>query len=736
MKKKKEAKKDLTPPAAAPRLGHDVEIVDFLNSNNDQVFTFKQLSRALQYTTKAEKIELAVLLQQLGKSNAIAMLADGTFQSINPVNQLEGEVNYVNPRFAYVLDRKTDEEFFVATENLNLALDGDVVRLRPSTRKRNGKREATVTEIISRRRDTFVGRIVISPQYSYVIPDNKRTHFDIFVGREELNGAENGDKVTIKITDWGSSERNPVGVVEQVLGKAGENTTEMHAIMAEFELPWYFEEEVLAESETISEDITPEEIARRRDFRNITTFTIDPFDAKDFDDAISFEFLDNGHYEIGVHIADVTHYVQPGTLVDQEGASRATSVYLVDRTVPMLPERLSNFLCSLRPHEDKLTFSAVFELDDEGKIHNEWFGRTIIHSDRRFTYEEAQEILEGNPGEYSQELIILNQIAHRLHDERFRKGSIGFETPEVKFVLDENGKPLKVVPKVRKDAHKLVEEYMLLANKKVAEFVNRLRAKNPPPFVYRIHEPPNPEKLKVFSVFAKKFGYNVAFEGKAIAGSLNNLIGALQDKPEQDVLQHLALRTMSKAKYSTENLGHFGLAFPFYSHFTSPIRRYPDMMAHRLLWQYLNKGPEPDREELEGECLHSSNMEKLAAEAERASIKYKQVEFMQMQADRSFDGIVSGVTEWGFYVEITDTKCEGLVRISDLQDDYYELDAENYRLIGVRKKRIIAFGDKVEVRVKATNLEKRTIDLMLVENDLERYSSMKNDRGSRRPRRQ
>ena len=515
------------------------------------------------------------------------------------------------------------------------------------------------------------------------------------------------------------------GEVLEVLGKAGTHETEMHAILAEFGLPYKFPEEVEAESNAISEVIEKDEIKRRRDMRDVTTFTIDPADAKDFDDALSVQLLENGHFEIGVHIADVSHYVRPNTALEREAYARATSVYLVDRTVPMLPEKLSNNLCSLRPNEDKLTFSVVFELNENAKIVNEWFGRTVTHSDKRFTYEEAQEVLEAAArgeeaaGPFAKELTLLNQLAYKLRDERFAKGAVNFETTEVKFRLDENGKPLGLYTKIRKDAHKLIEEFMLLANKRVPEYIYR-KSKNkeqPNTMVYRIHEEPDMEKLRMFAAFASRLGYKMKLDDeKVVAKSLNQLMSELEGKPEQNALEQLAIRTMAKARYSTEDVGHFGLAFRRYSHFTSPIRRYPDMMAHRLLQHYLDGKPSPDRAEYEPACKHSSSREQLAANAERASIKYKQVEFMaSMDPERVWDGIITGVTEFGLFVEITETASEGLVRMNDLNDDFYELDKENYRLVGKRTQRFYTFGDTVKVKVKDTNISRRSMDLTLAE---------------------
>ena len=511
-------------------------------------------------------------------------------------------------------------------------------------------------------------------------------------------------------------DRSPEGEVTRVLGQAGENNAEIHSIMAEFDLPFEFPDHIEKEAESISDKITAKEIEKRRDFRDILTFTIDPVDAKDFDDALSWQILDNGNYEIGVHIADVTHYVKPESQLEKEAFDRATSVYLVDRTVPMLPERLSNGLCSLRPREDKLTFAAVFEMDDQANVINEWFGRTIIHSDRRFTYEEAQACIESNIGDYASELHKMNELAKKLRNRRFEKGAVNFETTEVRFKLDEKGKPLGIIPKIRKDAHKLIEEFMLLANKKVATYVwSMKKGENRNTFVYRTHDFPDPEKVNAFAKFAKRFGHELKTDQSAISNSLNSLMTEIEGKPEENVLQQLAIRSMAKAKYTTEAMGHFGLAFDHYTHFTSPIRRYPDMMVHRLLQHYLDRGKSVDKEDYEDKCTHSSEREKRAADAERASIKYKQVEYMQSVDDRVFKGLISGVTEWGIFIEIVETKCEGMVRMVDMKDDYYEFDEENFRVFGRSNKKMYTLGDTVYVRVKSTDIDRRTIDLEFVD---------------------
>ncbi|WP_266369050.1 ribonuclease R [Tellurirhabdus rosea] len=697
------------------------DLAAFFEINSEEAYAQTDVLEHFDVYDRKMKLIVHGLLGELTDDGQLTRHPDGRFQ-FNPQDRsVEGRVDHVNPRFAFIItgdgDRETD--IYVSTDDLNGAIDGDRVKVvRFSDSSNRGRRiEGKVTEVLERGRAELVGRIDVWSTYGQVIPDSKKLYEEIYIPKDKLAGAQDGDKVIIRLTRFPDGRHRPEGEVLTVLGQAGNNNTEMHAILAEFGLPVQFPEAVEAESNKISTKITKKEIAKRRDFREITTFTIDPVDAKDFDDALSIRTLENGNYEVGVHIADVTHYILPGTALEEEAYRRGTSVYLVDRTVPMLPEKLSNVLCSLRPHEDKLTFSAVFELTPEGKVQNEWFGRTVIHSDRRFTYEEAQEILDAGHGEFAEELQTLNRIALIFKEERFRKGAINFETVEVKFKLDENGAPLHVYQKVRKDAHKLIEEFMLLANKRVAEFVHNLRrGDHPNVMVYRIHEAPDTDKLATFATFAGKLGYRMKVDEKELSKSYNSLMDAIEGQPEQNVLQQLAIRTMAKARYSTDDLGHFGLAFRRYSHFTSPIRRYPDMMAHRLLQHYLDGGKSVEREQYEGMCKYSSDRERLATEAERASIKYKQVEFMaRMDKERVFEGIITGVTDFGIFVEITETSAEGLVRMTDLGDDFYEYDKENYRLIGRRNKKIYAFGDAVSVRVKEANMARRSLDLWLVE---------------------
>ena len=700
------------------------QLLAFFYAHQPKDFSHKQIAKELGFRDKTTRKTMSKILDKLSVSGEVEQLRNGNFRSQEgEANFITGTVDFVNPRFAFIISPEVEKDIRIKAEAMHNALDGDTVKVAVYGKAKDGREEGEVVEIIERKREEFVGKIEISTRYAFVVPDSKKTHFDVFVPLDSIKGAKHDDKVIVRVNKWPKKkDENPQGEVLVVLGASGDNETEIHAIMAEYGLPFSFSEELEAVAQKLKPGITKKEIAKRRDMRDVTTFTIDPEDAKDFDDALSIQVLENGNYEIGVHIADVSHYLEPGSALDEEAFERATSVYLVDRTIPMLPEKLSNDLCSLRPNEDKLTFSAVFEMNKNAQVANQWFGRTVINSDHRFSYEEAQQRIEQLEGEYAKEIVQLNKLALKLRASRFMAGAINFETVEVKFKLDEKGKPLAVVPKVRKDAHKLIEEFMLLANKKVAEFVfsikkdKRKKGKedNSKTFVYRTHDYPDPEKLDAFSVFAKKFGHSLTIDEDAIAKSMNRLIENIEGKPEQNVLEALAIRTMAKAKYTTEPKGHFGLAFDHYTHFTSPIRRYPDVMVHRLLQHYLDNGKSAEKEEYEEKCLHSSEMEKRAADAERASIKFKQVEFMQTMLNEDFDGLVTGVTEWGVFVEIISTKCEGMVRMSEMTDDYYEFDEKNYRIIGKRNKKIITLGDKVRVKVVQTDIAKRTIDLAFV----------------------
>ncbi len=714
------------------------DLAAFFEINDHESFTAAEIFRHFDADERKLQILFGELLNDLVAEKRVMLRADGTYKFEASANEVIGRVDHVNKKFAFIVAEGIDKDLKIETSDLNGAIDGDTVRVAMFSDgfARGQRLEGRVAEVLTRSKTELVGTVEMWPKYAIVTPDSRKVYEEIFVPEGKFNHAKSGDKVIVKVVQWPGRAKRMEGEVVEVLGKAGENNAEMHAILAEFGLPNRFPDEVQAEADAISEVIAETEIAKRRDFRDTLTLTIDPADAKDFDDAISFKTLDNGNYEVGVHIADVSHYVQPRTLLEEEAYRRATSVYLVDRTVPMLPEKLSNQLCSLRPNEDKLTFSAVFEITPNARISKEWFGRTIIHSDKRFSYEEAQEVLElqgsaleAPESEFVQPLHTLNGLAHQLRDERFAKGAINFETVEVKFKLAADGSPLAVVPKVRKDAHKLIEEFMLLANKRVAEFVySKSRGDEKNTMVYRVHEHPNLEKLKIFADFASRLGYRVKIDGEAqVASALNGLMAKLEGQPEQNVLQQLAVRTMAKARYSVQDLGHFGLAFKRYSHFTSPIRRYPDMMAHRLLQHYIDGGQSADVAWYEQASKHSSEREKLATDAERASIKYKQVEFMsKMPLDRVFEGIITGVTEFGFFVEITENGCEGLVRVADLKDDFYDYNREGLQLVGQQSRRTFTFGDAVEVCVKETNVARRSMDLSLAGGQLERKG-----RGSR-----
>ena len=696
-------------------------LTQFFDSNFGEEFAEKHIIKKLTLRDAATKKLLTPALEELVGEARISKSPRNLYSSAADPDFIVGEVDYVNARFAFVIpddQEKKEDDIMVKEADLKSALDGDKVRLMILPKRgRGNRREGKVLEIIERCRDEFVGRVEISPRFAFVVPDFKKMHHDIFVKKSDLEGAQHNQKVVVKLTDWKEGDKNPTGKIIHVLGEAGDHEVEIHSIMAEFGLPFDYPEEIVAEADTISDKIPESELKNRRDFRDIDTFTIDPADAKDFDDAISFRQLKNGNMEIGVHIADVTYYVTPKTLMEKEAYDRATSVYLVDRTIPMLPERLSNGLCSLRPNEDKLTFSCVFEIDSQAQVKDFWIGRTIIHSNRRFSYEEAQENMDTKSGDYAKDLIEINELAKLLRKERFKKGAINFETVEVKFKLDESGTPIGLIIKERKDVHKLIEEFMLLANRTVATFIYD-KNKGKSTFVYRVHDYPDLEKLATFANFAKKFGHEVKVtDEKKVSNSLNKLMDEIVGKPEQNILEQLAIRSMAKAKYTTEPKQHFGLAFDHYTHFTSPIRRYPDMMVHRLLQHYLDGGKPPENQAWEEKCTHSSEREKRAADAERASIKYKQVEYMKLAEDKDYDGIVTGVTEWGVYVEISETKCEGMVRVQDLTDDYYDFDQKNMRLIGAKNKRMITLGDKVLVRVTRTDIDRRTIDLEFVSND-------------------
>ena len=609
------------------------------------------------------------------------------------------------------------DPILIAERNSAHAMNGDKVKVSFFAKRKHHMIEAEVVEILERSNDTFVGRLSVSKQYAFLLTESSRLANDIFIPKDKLKGGKDGDKAVVKVTEWPAEFKNPIGEVIDILGPTGDNNAEMHAILAEFGLPYVYPKKVVAAAEKISSEITEEEIAKREDFRNVLTFTCDPADAKDFDDALSIRKTESGLWEVGVHIADVTYYVEEGSIIDKEALNRATSVYLVDRTIPMLPEKLCNNLCSLRPDEDKLAYSVVFELDEDAFVRNSRIVHTVIRSNRRFCYEEVQAIIESQKGEYADEILVLDKMAKKLRERRFKNGAVNFDRVEVKFNIDENGKPLSVYFKESKDANKLIEEFMLLANRTVAERIGKVgKDKKAKTFVYRVHDLPDPEKLDNLSQFISRFGYKLKTSGSRndITKSLNKLLDDVHGKKEENLIETISVRAMMKAYYSTHNIGHYGLAFDYYTHFTSPIRRYPDMMVHRLLTHYLEKeGRSANLKKYESMCEQSSKMEEVAAQAERASIKYKQVEFMSDKIGQVFEGVISGISEWGIYVELNETKCEGLVPMRDLDDDYYEFDEKNYCLRGRRDHHIYQLGDAMKVKVARADLEKKQLDFEL-----------------------
>ena len=709
-----------------------VLIMGVFGRNPKKVYNYKQISKLLFLNDKYQRDLVSRTLDELVKKKQLEQVELGRYRLLARAGYKTGTLDMTQHGYAFLVSENSDDDVFIARSNLKNALDGDLVKVIVfPARKQRTRSEGEVVEILERARDTFVGTVEISRNYAFLLPDNRKMPFDIFIPLEKLKGVEHGQKAIAKIIDWPEKAKNPFGEIVDILGYPGENDTEMHSILAEFDLPYKFSEEVEAYAEKIPDGINPQEIEKRRDFRQVPTFTIDPADAKDFDDALSLQPLENGLWEVGIHIADVSHYVRTKTILDSEAYDRATSVYLVDRVVPMLPEKLSNGVCSLRPNEDKLTFSAVFKMNDQGDVLDEWFGRTVIHSRRRFAYEEAQKVIETGEGDMKQEILKLYEISKILKEKRFQNGSINFEREEVKFHLEEDGTPTGVYFKVQKEANWLIEEFMLLANKKVAAYASRggkyekdispAEPKNKKQigktFVYRIHDVPDPEKMNSFTRFITKFGHtmNPQQSGRKLSTALNALLDKVQGNKEQNVVEMMALRSMAKARYSTQNIGHYGLSFKDYAHFTSPIRRYPDLMVHRLLAHYLEKGESKNEETYEKRCLHASEMERRAVDAERASIKYKQVEFMQDKLGMHFDGVVSGLTDWGIYVEIAENKCEGMVSIKSIADDFYEFDEEEYMIVGRHSGKKFEIGDEVKIEVMSANLSRRQLDYKLVD---------------------
>lgn len=700
------------------------QIFKILSREPSKSFNYKQIAAVLELSDTKSRNEIIRDLKILKAQDKIHETEIGKYQIISKAEYYEGIVDMTSRKTGYFVCDELEDDVFIPFINLNHALDGDKVKAYIYNRRSSRKPEAEVLEILERAKTEFVGVIDVQKNFAFVTTANAKMYTDIFIPKNKIGEAEHGDVVLVTLEDWPKKADSPFGSVIKVLGKPGEHNTEIHAILAEYGLPYDFPIEVEAYANKIDTSITEEEIKKRRDMRDVLTFTIDPKDAKDFDDALSFQVLENGNYEIGVHIADVSHYLQEGTILDDEAYKRATSVYLVDRVVPMLPEVLSNFACSLRPHEEKYTFSAVFQLNNKAEVLDAWFGRTVTYSDQRFAYEEAQSIIETKsdviPAEISltgSEYIVpkpivdatlkMDELAKILRRKRMAAGAISFDKVEVKFNLNEEAEPIGVYFKQSKDANHLIEEFMLLANRKVAEYIGKQKKT----FIYRIHDEPNEDKLINLQTVIAKFGYSINFKSKKdISNSLNNLLSEVVGKKEQNLVDTLTIRSMSKAAYSTENIGHYGLAFDYYSHFTSPIRRYPDVMAHRLLQYYIDGGKSVSEEEYEEKCVHSSQMEGLAAQAERDSVKYMQVKYMQDHKDQEFLGVVSGVTEWGIYVEIIENKCEGMVRIREIRDDYYTFDDKQYALVGEVSKNIIQLGDEVYVKVKNADLVKKQLD--------------------------